>query len=773
MHKKFFNKTLFLPFAVSCTCIVIIMMFINKLAIENQVLNNKWHKLTEKEITISNHLLLVENNFGYGGFIHNFKNYVLRNSSTYLNNFNSNTFKIKKHINALNKILKTPAEQQALAQLSLVVDNYQKQIALIKKMHKKNSRISEIEQNVYIDDSKALAALNQLRKNIKVRYQQAYQKIQMAINHQNRLINGGRLAILPIIFLFYLLNLYLKKLKHSKSEALKANQWLDSLFDTVPQAIICVNTQAQIVRVNNMACNLFGYSEREMCRLEINQLLPSPFREKHHSHIAAFFKANKPITIGVNRRLKAKLKDGSIIKIKINLSIAGEGDNKVAIASIYDTTQEDIISDKLKYQAHHDNLTGLINRQQFEQQLHLSLAEAKTQNTQHILCFLDLDQFKLVNDTAGHIAGDELLKQISYLLKSHLRTSDILGRLGGDEFGLLLHDCTLDAAIVKAEKLLSLIDIFRFSWESKLFSIGVSIGVTIINKDSESTTDILKQADTACFAAKNKGRNQIQVYHEQELNHDNDQKINEPWSPKVIKGLEQDDFCLYIQPVKANHQNASKAHYEVLLRYQEKDGQIIPPNAFLPAIERYNLSSKVDLWVINKVLAFIKEQKDKISQTTIFSINLSTASITSEKMRYRVIALIEKYNLSANQIIFEITETAAISNLESAKLFISCMKAKGCLFALDDFGSGLSSFGYLKNLDIDYLKIDGLFIRNMLNNEVNKAMVEAIHNIGHIMGLKTVAEFVESKELEAELIKIGIDYCQGYAIAKPKPIEEL
>jgi len=440
-------------------------------------------------------------------------------------------------------------------------------------------------------------------------------------------------------------------------------------------------------------------------------------------------------------------------------------------------TQEDItqarqLNEKTSYQASHDLLTGLLNRNEFEERLRRAISSSKRDLTEHALCFLDLDQFKIVNDTCGHVAGDELLRQIGTLMSSNVRSRDTLARLGGDEFALLMEHCGIQQAHQACEQLLDLFQNFRFHWEEHVFTIGVSIGLSIIDQHIKDNSEAMQNVDSACYEAKDNGRNQIKV-HTQDHARLQKRRGEIQWSSEISHALDNDRFLLYAQPIVALTEQAECMGYEVLLRMQLTDGKIVPPGAFLPAAERYNSATRIDRWVVNHTLRWMGQHANEIKHIRCFSINLSGQSLDDEAMTDYIIREFERGDIPAEKVKFEITETAAIANLHDATIFINTLKSFGCRFALDDFGSGLSSFAYLKNLNVDTLKIDGMFIKDILNDTLDYEMVKSINEIGHVMGLETVAEFVESEQILEKLKEIGIDYAQGYSLGKPVHIDEI
>jgi len=435
---------------------------------------------------------------------------------------------------------------------------------------------------------------------------------------------------------------------------------------------------------------------------------------------------------------------------------------------IWDITTLKNLTQKMSYQASHDALTNLINRREFGRRLEQITEDSRLNHKAHALCFMDLDRFKVINDTCGHIAGDELLKQLANTLSSKIRGTDTLARLGGDEFGLILADCPLEKARVIAKDLRKTVEDFRFHWDKKIFKIGISIGIAMVNNQIKSAKEVLTAADTACYLAKKHGRNQVHVYDNKSTSITK-YTSETNWLNRINSALDNNNFVLYFQKIVSLH-DKNHEHYEVLIRMLDKDGKIIPPDSFIPAAERFDVMSSVDSWVIkNTLLIMQEEQYSKIH----FSINLSGQSISDLKFMNDCISQLADSDIDTTRICFEITETAMIENLTNAQRSISSLRGLGCKIALDDFGSGLSSFAYLKNLPVDYMKIDGSLIKDIENDQVNVSMVESIIHIGQSMGLETIAEYVENKAILEILRDLGIDFVQGYGIARPAPLDEI
>lgn len=438
---------------------------------------------------------------------------------------------------------------------------------------------------------------------------------------------------------------------------------------------------------------------------------------------------------------------------------------------LHDMTRERQYIANLSWQASHDALTGLANRREFEHRLEQALALAGRQPGRHSLMFLDLDQFKLVNDTSGHAAGDELLRHICAVLQQCLREEDILARLGGDEFGVLMQDCSPEAAEKMAEVLRQTVQSLHFVWKGRPFVSTVSIG--LVHGSSALTTleATLRAADMACYMAKEKGRNRVQVYRpdDSELS----SRFGEmAWVQRLHMALKENRLCLYAQAIAPLNDDPEHAagHVEVLLRLRDENGRLILPDSFIPAAERYGIMSSLDRWVVRNVFKVIAQclRDGHRGPMAICAINLSGASVGDDDFLEFLRQQFKADGIPPQMICFEITETVAISNLSSAIRFINELKDLGCRFALDDFCAGMSTFSYLKHLPVDYLKIDGSFVKDMLDNPINRAMVEVINHIGHVMGKRTIAEFVETPQIETVLQEIGVDFAQGYLIERPR-----
>jgi diguanylate cyclase (GGDEF)-like protein/PAS domain S-box-containing protein len=437
-----------------------------------------------------------------------------------------------------------------------------------------------------------------------------------------------------------------------------------------------------------------------------------------------------------------------------------------------DITEGHEMSVRLAYQATHDALTGLVNRTEFERRLGMLLESARTEGSSHALCYLDLDQFKVVNDTCGHVAGDALLERLAETLTFRVRQRDTIARLGGDEFGVLIEHCSVDQASRVASVLHQALSEFVFTWEGKPFQVGASFGLVPITPDLGDAADVLAAADSACYVAKDQGRNRIHIYSKDDAELSR-RRGEMGWVSQISGALAEHRFRLRAQPVVPLHPRHAGAHHcELLLVMLDSEGKEVMPGAFLPAAERYNLATRIDRWVVNAALSWLTEDSDGRGRPALCGINLSAHSLGEDDFLNFVRSECARYAIPASRLCFEITETAAIANLDLARQFMSALKSDGAMFALDDFGKGLSSFGYLRELPVDYIKIDAQFVRNVLHDPIDLAMVRSINEVARLMEKRTIAEGVEAHDTLRKLREVGVDYAQGYAIGAPRYVDE-
>lgn len=549
-----------------------------------------------------------------------------------------------------------------------------------------------------------------------------------------------------------------------------------TLYNDTPSMFFSLGSDGRIVSANQFGADYLGQTVDSIVGKRIAEL----HLEEDQALVQEKLKncLNDPHVI---HRWEACMlhSDGSRIWVRTAARVMSDDlENTNSILMVCeDITEAHTLSEQLKYQAKHDALTGLVNRYEFERCLKDLLSDARENHTRHALLYMDLDHFKVINDTCGHDAGDELLRQLGHVLRARTAGTDTLARLGGDEFAVLLCNCDLDRATAIAHDLHRFINEFRFVWRDARFGISVSIGVVAIEQSTEDIAALLSAADTACYSAKEEGPKQVHVYQPddkevirryQEMN----------WIGKIDKALEDKRFELFYQrimpinPADIRRQEG-KDHYELLLRMRDESGRIVKPASFLPAAERYKYATKLDRWVVEFAFQWLVKIPELVDRLSMCSINLSGHSISGNEFLYYLLEQIEKTSIPPSKLCFELTETATITNLVGANELIHELRSRGCRFALDDFGTGLSSFDYLKNLPVDFIKIDGQFIRNIANDPVNYTMVKSINDIAKVMSKETIAEFVDSEAALATLHEIGIDFAQGNIIAEPKPLSNL
>ncbi|ADJ29636.1 EAL domain-containing protein [Nitrosococcus watsonii] len=547
-------------------------------------------------------------------------------------------------------------------------------------------------------------------------------------------------------------------------------------LESIGDGVITTDANGRINYLNPIAEAMTGWllaAAQDKALQEVFQIINESTCEPAADPLAPCLTGNPIVrsthsTVLINRH-------GTEYSIEISAAPIRDSNRQVlgAVLVFHDVSEQRRLQREIAHQAQHDALTGLVNRREFEQRLQRVIEAAQTQNSEHALCYLDLDQFKVVNDTCGHTAGDSLLQQLATLFEKNIRRHDTLARLGGDEFGLLLEHCPLDSALRIVNTLRQTVEDFRFCWNGQYFRIGVSIGLVPINSANSSVASVLRAADSACYVAKDSGRNRIHIYREHDV--DLARRHGEmQWVARIQQALEEDRFQLYAQPIVPFKKLPSGGiHCELLLRLVENDGKISPPGAFMPAAERYNLAVAIDRWVVSQALRWLATHPALLDRIMLCTINLSGRSIGDRFFHAYVLRQFDDTGLSAKKICFEITETAAVANLADATRFMQALKKRGCRFSLDDFGSGLSSFAYLKALPVDFLKIDGLFVKDIVHDPIDLAMVRSINEIGHLLGKKTVAEYVENNAILDKLRNLGIDYGQGYGLGRPQPLSAL
>ena len=561
-----------------------------------------------------------------------------------------------------------------------------------------------------------------------------------------------------------------------EAQLFEEKELAQTTLEAIADGVITTDRGGRVVYMNMVAAQLTGWPleaarSQPLCR--VFPVVDSP-TEMPSDWIARRVLGDGETLVESKSRL-LYCRDGNVHVVQHTAAPirSAEGQVRGLVVVFHDKTQERAMERQLTYQAKHDALTGLINRREFEHRLSELIDQLEDGPAQHLLCYIDLDQFKLVNDVCGHVAGDALLRQVANLLQHRLRSADTLARLGGDEFGVLLTNCPLERGITIAEAMRERVHALRFPWEDKVFAIGASVGLVPLSRGLGNLADALSRADEACYAAKDSGRNRVHVYDpgDRELSL---RKGQMTWVSRIQRALDEDGFQLFYQGIAPVMQpDDISSHIEILLRLTGEDDEVMPPGAFIPAAERYGLMPEVDYWVVEHSLRWLSAyQAQGGAGIKRCAINLSGATLGNDKHTARIRDCLGRHRIDPRLICFEITETSTMANVDQAKRFIDEVKQLGCRFALDDFGSGLSSFGYLHDLDVDLVKIDGSFIRDLDSNAVHRAMVEAIVGIAGVMGLGSIAEFVEHARVVEILREIGVDYAQGYHLARPRPLVE-
>lgn len=554
---------------------------------------------------------------------------------------------------------------------------------------------------------------------------------------------------------------------------------------SIGDAVITTDTEGNVESLNPAAEKLTGWALNDAKGKSIEQIfkiVDEETLEPLPNPVTLAVQQDKPISLSNHPVLVAR--DNHAVAIDDSTAPIHSRDGEVigSVLVFHDVSEARGRARQLSWQANHDSLTGLLNRVAFTKQVEEALLSVQADAHSHVLCFIDLDHFKVVNDTCGHTAGDELLQQIAYLLQEHVRKTDAIARLGGDEFAILLKECPPEKALSITNNICNSLSKFRFARQNRAFKVGTSIGLSLIDQTTHNVDEVMNAADAACYEAKRRGRNRVHVYCQEEQGlskYSNEMQ----WFTRLSEAIENDRFQLFYQPIAGSNGDLENTHRcEVLLRLIDEHNDVISPAAFIPAAERYSLMPEIDRWVICHCFEYIREriQREALGLPLgdcgcptlghSYSINLSAASIDDERSLRFIQEQLIRYEIPANIICFEITETAAISNLSRAVNFIKQLNQLGCQFALDDFGTGMSSLAYLRTLPVNYLKIDGSFIQDITHDEVACAMVQAVNQVAHLMGLRTVAEFVSSSELLEKVKTLGVDYIQGYAIAMPSPL---
>ncbi|MGB5334040.1 MAG: EAL domain-containing protein [Woeseiaceae bacterium] len=561
--------------------------------------------------------------------------------------------------------------------------------------------------------------------------------------------------------------------KHAETRVFEEKERAQVTLQSIGDGVITTDAEGNVDYINPVAQDLIGWDMRSAKGshvTDIMMIVNEHTRASVENPVVRCLKEGRVVTLAENSVLITRKSEEVPIQDSAAPIRDRIGNIIGSVMVFHDVSKESRLFRQLSYQASHDTLTGLVNRREFENHLIGALDRLRDNDEEaHALLYVDLDQFKVVNDTFGHTAGDALLRQLTELVQNNIRSSDVLARLGGDEFGILLERCDEQHAIEVAESIRGEIEGYRFEWQGSFTTVRCSIGVVLVTSDNADVASVMSSADVACYSAKDMGRNQVHLYRDTDASMRHEEM---KWVSRITSAVEEDRLELFFQPIIGigDIDGTQRGHYELLLRMRDEDGQLVSPDQFIPSAERYNLMSTLDRWVIHEALSQLADRSADGEARYTIAINLSGTSLSEDRFLDFVIDELEKQNLPKGAICFEITETAAISNLSRVVHFMKTLKNLGCKFSLDDFGSGLSSFTYLKNLPVDYLKIDGQFIRNVVEDNVDESMVKAIREVGHAMGIETIAERVETKQVLDKLGSLGVEFAQGYYIARPASV---
>ncbi|MBI4693407.1 MAG: EAL domain-containing protein [Gammaproteobacteria bacterium] len=556
--------------------------------------------------------------------------------------------------------------------------------------------------------------------------------------------------------------------RHRVAEELRGQEErLRALFEENPAIFFLLDAGSRISEANRYAVDFFGRPRAALLGLDFFALVHEESHAAVNARLAEAFAT--PGTV-VQATARLELPGHAECRLKLALRVVAAPDAApYALVSAEDVTKSVLLSRRLSHQATHDQLTGLANRLGFEQRLEALVARDgdEDEDKAHTLCFVDLDQFKIVNDTCGHLAGDLLLQQVARVFEGATRPLDIVARLGGDEFAIVFVDCVFPVAEQRVDRMRETLDRLRFNQGEYSFGVGMSVGLVEFDGRARDWVELLKKADTACYSAKFSGRGRSHVYLEDDamLQTRSDMR----WAARIQRALDFDEFVLWAQPIVPVAPGAAPAEMiEILIRLRTDDRMLVAPNVFLPAAERYGFSSKIDDWVVAHTVRWLESLPAE--RRPICHINLSGLSLGDARLLDRLQELLAASPIDKHRLVFEITETAAVANLPAAVEVMNRLRGLGCRFALDDFGSGMSSFAYLTQIPVEIIKIDGAFIRNIATDPLAAMIARSVSEIAHAVGMATVAEFVESPEVLALLAGIGVDFAQGYGIAHPAPL---
>lgn len=579
------------------------------------------------------------------------------------------------------------------------------------------------------------------------------------------------ITVVVWFFLLFLLAVFVLKFHKVRNKLWNSEALFRGVMQTSGIGVALIALDGTMFSVNEALCGMLGYSVDELSKLKVQDITHPEDRANTLENLEKL-KTGEKSKIDLEKRYIAK--NGNIVWAYLFVNVITNHANvaQYYVAHIEDITQSKLMHDELRYNTTHDLLTGLLNRREFENLLNGAVQSFKSQGIPYILCYLDLDFFKIINESAGHMAGDSLLQEVANVLQQHMRKTDILARLGGDEFGVLLLNSALTKGKTICQNLIEVINAIRFHSNENVYRIGVSIGMVLFSDPDRSAGQLLSDADIACYAAKSEGRNQIFVF-ENAKTYSGEYSRNILMVNEIQEAIEHNRLVLYCQKVVSTKPAQSTTQsYEILIRIITEKKKIIDADSFVVIAEQFNLMAIIDRWVLSHIFECYDKQLAAL-EGGLFSINISANSLNDPSFLPYLLGLIKKSALPPERLCFEITETAAMSRISKTMEAVSAIQEIGCKIALDDFGVGLSSFSYIKNFSVNIIKIDGSFVKNVVHAEVDKTIVQTMNEMAHRLGMQTVAEYVENQEILKVISEIGVDFLQGHAIGKPEPLSKL
>ena len=662
---------------------------------------------------------------------------------------------------------------QRQSQITAAVASFQQEVAALIQQHNQDAAYGLLLSEVIPGQEGTFAVLSELVQYQKDAADRAVKEARAEFSQTLwRMLMLAVIFALATLFIAYLVR---RQTVDAEQRLFKAKEHAQTTLHSIGEGVVCADAKGRAEELNEAAAALIGRDAADMIGEPIGTIMPlTPEGDLDTAldPVARVLDQGGLITSDGNAILHRP--NGDNLAVEFTASPIHDRQRNIvgAILVFRDVTQMRAMSKQLSYHARHDDLTGLLNRREFELRVQEALDDMQRHRTECWLCYIDMDQFKIINDTCGHLAGDELLKLVANTLDSYVRDVDVVARLGGDEFAILIRRSNQQGVLTMVERIRLALQELHFAWDDKHFGTSASVGLVPINRDTGTLYELLSTADSACYLAKEGGRNRVHLYAPDDAamaQRDGEMQ----WVHRITKALEENRFVLYYQAIARLSGDPSSRCGEILVRMIDPDGNLVPPMAFIPAAERYGLMSRIDRWVVRHTIELLQQQAPAgFGDDGWISVNLSAQSLCDDGFLELVLRLLDQSSLDPGMICFEITETSAIANLARAMEFITRLRDRGCRFALDDFGSGVSSFAYLKNLPVDIVKIDGTFVRDIQENEINLALVEAINRVGHVMGIRTVAEYVENLEIVRLLQELGVDYGQGFGIHEPVPLTE-